>query len=105
MKPLTLALLIAPALAAVMLAQHENVERLNPGPEEGLGRVHMEISCSRTVSAEFDRAQALLHNFWYARALERFNRVIKKDPECAMAYLGRRDDLQPHVLGSAVRSG
>src|SRR5215831_12295060 len=87
MRPLAIALLIAP-LSAVMLAQHESVERLNPGLEEGLGRVHMEITCSPNVSVEFDRALALLHNFWYARSLEYFNRVIKKDPECAMAYWG-----------------
>jgi tetratricopeptide (TPR) repeat protein len=31
---------------------------------------------------------ALLHNFWYNRALQRFNQVAKIDPECAMAYWG-----------------
>ena len=36
----------------------------------------------------FDRALALLHNFWYSRALERFNQIAKNDPECAMAYWG-----------------
>ena len=29
----------------------------------------METSCASTVTAEFDRSLALLHNFWYARAL------------------------------------
>src|SRR5262252_4995594 len=56
--------------------------------EEGFGRVHMEISCSTTVGVDFDRALALLHNFWYARALARFNEVAKTDPECAMTYWG-----------------
>src|SRR5215510_11160262 len=88
MKRVALALLIAPALTAFMLAQHESLERLNSGLDEGFGRVHMEITCSANVSSEFDRALALLHNFWYARALELFNRVIKKDPECAIAYWG-----------------
>jgi tetratricopeptide (TPR) repeat protein len=58
------------------------------GSEEGFGRVHMEVSCTSAIAVDFDRALALLHNFWYARALERFNHVIKKDPECAMAYWG-----------------
>jgi tetratricopeptide (TPR) repeat protein len=40
------------------------------------------------VAAELDQALALLHNFWYARALGRFGQVAKKDPECAMAYWG-----------------
>lgn len=56
--------------------------------EEGLGHAHMEISCSPAVAAEFDRALALLHNFWYARALQGFHRVAKEDPECAMAFWG-----------------
>jgi hypothetical protein len=31
---------------------------------------------------------ALLHNFWYPRALSTFDQVIQADPECAMAYWG-----------------
>ena len=60
----------------------------SPGSEEGLGRTHMEISCSPAVAAKFDRALALLHNFWYRRALEGFQQVSNVDPECAIAYWG-----------------
>src|SRR5262249_6725590 len=28
------------------------------------------------------------HNFWYVRARERFNRVVARDPQCAMGYWG-----------------
>jgi hypothetical protein len=48
----------------------------------------MDISCSRAVSRNFDIALALLHNFWYPRALSTFNQIIQADPECAMAYWG-----------------
>ena len=54
----------------------------------GIGQVHMEVSCTPSVSADFDRALALLHNFWYARALEAFLKVIRADPTCSMAYWG-----------------
>jgi len=54
----------------------------------GVGHVHMDISCSSAVSRNFDIALALLHNFWYPRALSTFERVIQADPECAMAYWG-----------------
>src|SRR5258706_12502895 len=54
----------------------------------GVGHVHMDTSCSPSVSADFDGALALQHNFWYARALEAFNKVIQADPQCAMAYWG-----------------
>jgi len=48
----------------------------------------MDISCAPSVSADFDAGLALLHNFWYARALEVFNKIIQADPQCAMAYWG-----------------
>jgi tetratricopeptide (TPR) repeat protein len=54
----------------------------------GVGHVHMGTSCSPSVSGDFDQALALLHNFWYTRALEAFNKVIEADPQCAMAYWG-----------------
>ncbi len=88
MRTPILLFLAMPALAGVMLGQHEEHQTLYSGPEEGLGRAHMDISCSAPVGAEFDSALALLHNFWYVRALQRFNQVAKNDPECAMAYWG-----------------
>jgi tetratricopeptide (TPR) repeat protein len=88
MRTPILLLLTMTALGPVALGQHEEHESSYSGPEEGLGRVHMDISCSATVAAEFDRALALLHNFWYARARDRFSQVIKDDPECALAYWG-----------------
>src|SRR6516165_1784309 len=48
----------------------------------------MDISCSAQVASDFNRALALLHNFWYVRALERFNEISRSDPGCAMAYWG-----------------
>src|SRR5215469_15187363 len=53
-----------------------------------VGHVHMDISCSPAVSRNFDIALALLHNFWYPRALSTFDQVIQADSECAMAYWG-----------------
>ena len=82
--------LLAVAGATAGFAQHEhrNGPGAKAGPEEGLGRAHMDISCAPAVTAEFDRALALLHNFWYVRAFERFNQVARADPGCAMAYWG-----------------
>ena len=59
-----------------------------PDQSLGMGHVHMETSCSPTVSRNFDIGVALLHNFWYARALSTFDQIIQADPECAMAYWG-----------------
>jgi tetratricopeptide (TPR) repeat protein len=57
-------------------------------PERGIGSVHMDISCGADASARFDRGLALLHNFWYERALTEFQAVIQKHPDCAIAYWG-----------------
>ena len=54
----------------------------------GMGHAHMAVSCSPAVSKKFDTALALLHNFWYPRALSGFNDIVKTDPECGMAYWG-----------------
>jgi tetratricopeptide (TPR) repeat protein len=74
--------------AASVAQQAEEHIHAPLGSEEGLGHAHMDISCSRGVGAKFDRALALLHNFWYSRALQGFHQVAKDDPQCAMAYWG-----------------
>jgi tetratricopeptide (TPR) repeat protein len=82
--------LVACALV-LLLAPHALYAQSTPAsqrPIAGLGHAHMDTSCSPGVSAEFDRALALLHNFWYARALEAFTEVALRDPDCAIAYWG-----------------
>ena len=88
MKPLRVAFLIFVVCRLVLFAQRDGHERGTSGSAEGLGHVHMETSCSNRVAVDFDRALALLHNFWYDRARQRFNQAAKDDPKCAMAYWG-----------------
>jgi hypothetical protein len=70
-------LLATSALTVAILAQDKPLQHPYSESDEGLGRVHMDISRAPAVAAEFDRALALLHNFWYVRALERFNQATK----------------------------
>jgi hypothetical protein len=88
MKLPSFVLLTTALFAMAALSQEGRPEHSSSNSEEGFGRVHMDVSCSAKVATDFDRALALLHNFWYARALERFEEVAKKDPGCAMAYWG-----------------
>ena len=88
MKRLVFALAITILSSGLAHAQQASYDHSSAVSEEGLGRAHMDTSCSPTVAAEFDRSLALLHNFWYARAFERFSQVAANDPECAMAYWG-----------------
>src|SRR5438128_8185329 len=82
---------LAACALVLFLAPHALYAQSTPASERpiaGLGHVHMDTSCSPSVSADFDRALAMLHNFWFARALEAFKKVIQADPQCAMAYWG-----------------
>ena len=55
---------------------------------EKLGQVHFPISCSAEAQKQFDRAVALLHSFWYAKAAKAFTAVTETNPDCAMGYWG-----------------
>jgi tetratricopeptide (TPR) repeat protein len=56
--------------------------------QERLGTVSFPVSCGAGTQAAFDRGVALLHDFWYAEAETQFQRIVKADPTCAMAYWG-----------------
>ena len=90
-RPSLLCWLAILSFVAVGLAQREEEHmHVVPASEEGLGHAHMDTSCSPRIGTKFDRALALLHNFWYSRALQAFQQVAKDDPECAMAWLRLR---------------
>lgn len=59
-----------------------------PAAREEFGRVDFPVSCRPSVQAEFNRAVAILHSFWYERARSEFEKVATDDPACAMAYWG-----------------
>jgi len=53
-----------------------------------LGNVNFPVSCTAQAQQAFDRAMAMLHNFWFPQAGNAFTEVAKMDPACAMAYWG-----------------
>ena len=55
---------------------------------ERLGTVSFAVSCSASVQAPFNRAVALLHDFWYDEAQRQFEAIAKTDPDCAIAHWG-----------------
>jgi tetratricopeptide (TPR) repeat protein len=55
---------------------------------EQLGQVNFAIACRAEVQADFNRAVALLHSFWFDAAAKAFDAVAQKDPDCAMAHWG-----------------
>src|SRR5690348_14810213 len=53
-----------------------------------LGNVSFPVSCTPQAQQAFNRAMAMLHNFWFPQAGNAFTEVAKMDPACAMAYWG-----------------
>ena len=77
--------LVVLALCPASMAQHHD----HPGGDpERLGTVNFPISCAPAAHEQFNRAMAMLHSFWYAKAEKEFRAVAEKDPACAMAYWG-----------------
>jgi len=53
-----------------------------------LGKVSFPTSCNPKVQAQFERAVAMLHSFWYSAGERAFRDVLKDDPSCAIADWG-----------------
>jgi tetratricopeptide (TPR) repeat protein len=63
-----------------------------PGPPKAapgdVGVVRFPISTTPAAQAQFDRAIAMLHSFWYEEVDKAFSGIGEKDPRCGMAYWG-----------------
>ena len=59
-----------------------------PGDLRTAGSVDFPVSCTPEVQADFTRAVALLHSFFYEEARRIFTDVAARDPACAMAQWG-----------------
>jgi len=64
-----------------------------------LGTVSFPTSCDPAVQADFERAVAMLHSFWFAQAGRTFRSVLERDPECAIATWGIATNLIGNALG------
>jgi tetratricopeptide (TPR) repeat protein len=63
-------------------------ERPSLGDLRQVGSITFPTSCARPVRADFVRAVALLHSFFYVEARRIFADVAARDPACAMAAWG-----------------
>src|SRR5881397_1897703 len=90
MKRTILSLILASVSAVSVLTGQEKAEKL--------GQVHFPTSCTPAAQQQFDRALAMLHNFWYPQDLNAFREVTKTDPTCAIAYWGIAISLRTNPL-------
>lgn len=86
MKRLTVVVAVVATGIVALRAQQPHQE--HGAPAGRLGTVHFATSCSAAVSADFSRAVALLHSFWFSAAIDAFEGVLRRDPGCAMAGWG-----------------
>jgi tetratricopeptide (TPR) repeat protein len=74
------------------------------GQEDKLGRVSFPTSCDSKVQAQFERAVAMLHSFWYSAGGKLFREVLAQDPSCAIATWGIAALLMSNPLAGAGSS-
>jgi hypothetical protein len=72
---------------ATWVSAHEDHQHPAGNPEQ-LGTVHFPVSCNAEAQAQFQRAVAIEHSFWFEEAEKAFTTVTVTDPECAMGYWG-----------------
>src|SRR5882672_1543333 len=82
---LTAAFLMAGAPGA--FAQHEEHGAMAPDAI-GSASVKFQTSCTAAVKDDFNKGVALLHSFWFPEAIKAFERILARDPNCAMAQWG-----------------
>src|SRR5260370_33381182 len=78
--------ILAPLLFALMTLRVAAEADTRAG--EQWGKVSFTGSCSPSVRTPLNRGVALLHDFWYDEARPQFERIAKRDPDCAMAHWG-----------------
>ena len=71
----------------------------NEGSDQ-LGKVSFPTSCDAKVQAQFERAVAMLHSYWFGQARKTFEAVLQQDQSCAIAYWGIAVDLLGNTLAA-----
>ena len=98
MKSPFVVVMIAVCCAQLLWASPEAVAQpAQSGPGQ-YGTVHFPISCRPGVQAQFERAVAMLHSFFYPEDVKAFEAIIAADPDCAMAYWGLAISQRPNPL-------
>ncbi|HET9579173.1 MAG TPA: hypothetical protein VFP44_15180 [Usitatibacter sp.] len=77
-------------------------EQASPGAR--LGKVSFPTSCDPKVQADFEKAVAMLHSFWYNAAEDSFKAILAKDPSCTVTAWGYAAILMNNPLAGVGAS-
>ncbi len=83
-----LTVIVAICLTTTFVSAQEEQHNHPAGDASKLGKVNFANSCAPAVQAQFTRAVAMLHSFWYDEAQRQFQAVAQADPKCAIASWG-----------------
>lgn len=67
--------------------------------DDKVGTVKFPTSCNPAVQADFERAVAMLHSFWFSASTDAFLAVSQRDTGCAMAQWGVAMNLLGNPFG------
>src|SRR5260370_40375852 len=84
----TRSLAVATGIVIVAAWLAASMPRAGAQAPDRLGKVNFPTSCSPAVQAQFERAVALEHSFWFGEAIKGFNAVAQADPSCGIAHWG-----------------
>jgi len=80
---------VSPSTAVISELNLKKGEVISCGPADAqFGKIRFAFSGSKKISADFNLAVSLLHSFEYEEAEKVFAKVIRQEPNCAMAYWG-----------------
>jgi hypothetical protein len=65
---------------------------------EKFGDVSFPISCSAAAQAQFNRAIAMVHSFFFPETVKAFTALAAQEPSCAMAHWGIAISQRPNPL-------
>ena len=95
-RPILSTIIVTACVSLVQPAQAQSIDHK-------LGLVHFETSCTPDAAAAFDQGMLYQHSFWYRASQREFNKALKADPGCAIAYWGIALSLlwNPHTAPPA----
>lgn len=81
----SLACLLSVAVPSAALSQAPANDHQHPV----LGKVSFPVTCTAEAQTAFNAAMRLQHSFWYQASHAAFSDILKRDPQCVMAYWGQ----------------
>jgi len=81
-------IIVSLVLVAAVPARAQDEHPHEAGDLGRVGKVHFPVTCAPELQADFDRAVAVLHSFFYEEAERQFTSIAARDPHCAMAWWG-----------------